>query len=133
MTLPIFAAERRRPHDRHILPAKRSAANPLAAVAIVDRRVRQTDRRTDARAFHVDGSCAEHFNCRILYDLYLPTVILTIIWYSITHSLFHSRLKTFLFCKSFPPQYFLFFFFRTHYMDSPDCLLLFLSISVFYF
>jgi len=30
---------------------------------------------------------------------YLPTVILTIIfWYSITHSLFHSRLKTFLFC-----------------------------------
>jgi len=44
------------------------------------------------------------FNCRILYGLYLPTVILTIIWYSITHSLFHSRLKTFLFCKSFPPQ-----------------------------
>jgi len=34
-------------------------------------------------------------------------VILTIIWYSITHSLFHSRLKTFLFCKSFPPQPFL--------------------------
>jgi len=27
----------------------------------------------------------------------------------ITHSLFHSRLKTFLFCKSFPPQPFLFF------------------------
>jgi len=24
--------------------------------------------------------------------------------FSITHSLFHSRLKTFLFCKSFPPQ-----------------------------
>jgi len=31
-----------------------------------------------------------------------------IIWYSIIHSLFHSRLKTFLFCKSFPPQPFLF-------------------------
>ena len=44
---------------------------------------------------------------------------------------FHSRLKTFLFCKSFPPQPF--FFFSIHYMDSPDCLLLFLSISVFYF
>jgi len=44
------------------------------------------------------------FNCRILYGLYLPTVILTIIWYSITHSLFHSRHKTFLFCKSFPLQ-----------------------------
>jgi len=39
--------------------------------------------------------------------------------FSITHSLFHSRLKTFLFCKSFPLQPF-FFFFRTDYMDSPD-------------
>jgi len=37
-----------------------------------------------------------------------PTFILTIIWYSITHSLFHSKLKTFLFCKSFPLQPFLF-------------------------
>jgi len=46
-------------------------------------------------------------------------------------SLFHSRLKTFLFCKSFPPQSFLFFF-RTDYMDSPDCLPILLSISVFY-
>ena len=36
------------------------------------------------------------------------TVIFTIIWYSSTHSFFHSRLKTFLFCKSFPPQPFLF-------------------------
>ena len=44
----------------------------------------------------------------ILYGLHLPTVILTITCYSITHSLFHSRLKTFLFCKSFPPQPFLF-------------------------
>jgi len=34
--------------------------------------------------------------------------LLTIIQYSITHSLFHSRLKTFLFCKSFPPLPFLF-------------------------
>ena len=34
--------------------------------------------------------------------------ILTIIWYSSTHSLLHSGLKTFLFCKSFPPQPFLF-------------------------
>jgi len=43
----------------------------------------------------VDGSKCRAFNCRILYRHYLPTVILTIIWYSITHSLFHSRLKTF--------------------------------------
>ena len=42
------------------------------------------------------------FNCRILHGLYLPAVILTIIWYSITHSLFLSRLKTFLLYKSFP-------------------------------
>ena len=58
-------------------------------------------------------SVAEISHCswpisRILYGHYLPTVILTIIWFSITHSLFHSRLKTFLFCKSFPPQPFLF-------------------------
>jgi len=33
------------------------------------------------------------FNCRILYGLYLPKVILTVIWYSITHSLFLSGLK----------------------------------------
>ena len=47
------------------------------------------------------------FNCRILYGLYLPTVILTVIWHSITHSLFLSRLKTSLLCKSFPLQPFL--------------------------
>ena len=41
-------------------------------------------------------------------------------------------MMTFLFYKSFPLQPF-FFFFRTDYMDSPDCLLLLLSISVFYF
>jgi len=35
--------------------------------------------------------------------------------FSIAHSLFHSRLKTFLFCESFPLQPF-FFFFRTDYM-----------------
>ena len=50
-----------------------------------------------------------------------------------THSLFHSRYKTFLFCKSFPTAALHFFFLNIHYMDSPDCLLLFLSISVFYY
>ena len=66
-------------------------------------------------------------------SLYLPTVILTVIWYSITHSLFLSRLKTFLLYKSFPLQPFLSFYLKIYYMDSPDCLLLFLGISVFYF
>ena len=47
------------------------------------------------------------------------TVILIIVSFpSPTHS-FIPGLKTFLFCKSFPPQPFLFFF-RTDYMDSPD-------------
>ena len=67
------------------------------------------------------------FNCRILYGLYLPTVILrpTVIWYSVTHSLFLSRL--------FPTAALPFFYLNIYYVDSPDCLLLFLSISVFYF
>ena len=42
----------------------------------------------------------------------------------------HSRLKSFLFCKSSLPQPF-FFSFRIHYMDFPYCLLLLLRISVF--
>ena len=57
----------------------------------------------------VDGICAEHLTVesyRILYGLclYLPTVILTVIWYSIAHSLFLSRFKTFHLCKSFTLQ-----------------------------
>ena len=68
------------------------------------------------------------FNCRILYGLYLPTVILTIIWYSITHSLFHSRLKNLPFLQILPTAA-LPFCLNIHYMDSPDCILLFLSIS----
>jgi len=52
-------------------------------------------------------------------ELLQLTVILIIISFPPpTHS-FHSRLKTFLFCKSFPLQPF-FFFFRTDYLDSPD-------------
>ena len=42
-------------------------------------------------------------------------VSMTVISLTATHSLFHSRLKTLLFCKSFPPQPF-FFFFGTDYM-----------------
>jgi len=83
-----------------------------------------------------------------LYGHYLPTVILTIIWYSITHQLFHSRLKTYMclfyvaeikyvcicsFSANHSHRSPFFLFFRIHYMYSPDCLLLFLSISVFYF
>ena len=45
-------------------------------------------------------------------------IIISIISFP-SSTLFHSRLKTFLFCKSFPLQPF-FFFFRTDYMDSSD-------------
>ena len=61
----------------------------------------------------VDGSCAKHLTVESLRSFMLLTVILIIIIPSPMHSLFHSRLKTFLFCKSFPLQPFLFFF-RTH-------------------
>ena len=57
------------------------------------------------RVRRVDGSCAEHSTVKS-YTVFICQVIL--IWYSITHSLFYSRLKTFLFCKSFPLQPFLF-------------------------
>ena len=71
----------------------------------VEESVRMTDDRDKWRKY-VRG-------CMDSHGLYLPTVILTIIWYSITHSLFHSWLKTFLFCKSLSPQPFLFLLWDT--------------------
>ena len=56
---------------------------------------------------------------------------LTIIWYSITHSLFHSRLNNLPFLQILPTAALPFFFLNIHYVDSPDCLLLFLGISCF--
>ena len=52
-------------------------------------------------------------------------------YFFITHSLFHSRLKTFFFCKSFPLQPF-FFFFRTDYII-PQTFTVTSSIGCFYF
>jgi len=68
--------------------------------------------------------------CRILYDHYLPTVILIIIGIpSPTHSFTLGLNPSF---SANPPYRSLsFFFFRIHYMDFTDCLLLLLSISVF--
>ena len=60
--------------------------------------------------------------CRILHGRYAT--------YSITHSFFHSRLKTLPFLQILPTAAFPFPL-RTDCMDSPDCLLLLLSISVF--
>ena len=44
------------------------------------------------------------FNCRILYGRYAGNIYTYYSHYSITLSLFHPMLKTFLFCKSFPSQ-----------------------------
>ena len=52
-------------------------------------------------------------------------------WHPITPLLFHSRLKTFLFCKSFLLSVAFLFFFRTDFMDCPECLQILLSISNF--
>jgi len=59
MTIPSFAAERRRLQqgarsataaiDRYLLPVGRSAANPLAATAALDRWDKRTGGRTDGR------------------------------------------------------------------------------------
>ena len=64
----------------------------------------------------------------------MPLTVTLISYYYqlfITHSLFHSRLKTFFFCKSFPPQPF-FFFFSTDYMI-PQTFKVTSSIGCFYF
>ena len=107
------------PCSRATIYAARDAHLPATACSSGDR---QTDRETDG---HVTVLI------RLLRIICQQSYLLTIIWYSIGHLLFHSRLKTFLFCKSFPLQPF-FFFFGTDFTDSPDCLLLFLSISVYY-
>jgi len=51
----------------------------------------------------VDGSCAKHLTVESYTVVMLLTFILIIISIP-SPSLFHSRLKTFLFCKSFPAQ-----------------------------
>ena len=85
------------------------------------------------RDFMAVSSCRA-FNCRILYDHYLPTVILIVILIIIgipspTHSLTPGLNPSF---SANPPYRSLSFFsFRIHNMDFPYCLLLLLSISVF--
>ena len=74
-----------------------------------------------------------NINCRILYDHYLPTVILIVILIigipSPTHS-FTLGLNP-SFSANSPYHTLSFFSFRFHYMDFPDCLLLLLSTSVY--
>jgi len=51
----------------------------------------------------VGGSCAEHFTVES-YTIIISLQSYFYYWYSITHSLFYSRLKSFLFCESSLPQ-----------------------------
>ena len=55
----------------------------------------------------VGGSFAEHLTVES-YTIIFSLQSYFYYWYSITHSLFHSRLKSFLFCESSLPQPFLF-------------------------
>ena len=77
------------------------------------------------RVRRVDGSCAKHSNVESYAVVMLLSVVLIIINSSPSPSLFHSKLKTFFFLQILPTAAF-FLFFRTDYMDSADCLLLFL-------
>jgi len=80
----------------------------------------------------VDGSCAQHLTVES-YTVFICQQSYLLLFGIPSPTNFHSRLKTFLFCKSFPPQPFLFLLRDSLYTDSPNCLLLFLTISVFYF
>ena len=54
----------------------------------------------------VGGSFAEHLTVES-YTIIISPQSYFYYWYSITHSLIHSRLKSFLFCESSLPQPFL--------------------------
>ena len=75
----------------------------------------------------------QSFNYRILYDHYLPTVILIVILIIGTPSPTHSFTLGLnpSFSANPPHRTLSFFSFRFHYMDFPDCLLLLLSTSVY--
>jgi len=79
----------------------------------------------------VGGSCAKHLTVESHTVVMLLTVIGLLIISSIPspHHSFIPGLKP-SFLQILPTAAFLFFF-RTDYMNSPDCLLLLLSISVF--
>ena len=63
------------------------------------------------RVRDVDGSCAKHLTIEF-YGRYAADIYTYYYVYSVTPSLLHSGLKTFLFCESFH------FFSSTDYMDS---------------
>ena len=82
------------------------------------------------RARGVHRSCAKHLTVESYTVVMLPTFILIIISIPSPLTLFNPGLNL-PFLQILPTIAFLFFF-RTDSTDSPDCLLLLLSISVFY-
>ena len=86
---------------------------------------------SDSNSNRVDGSCAKHLTADSYTVVMLLTFILTILL-KFHHPLtrFYSRLKTFLFCKSFPPQPSFSSSGLTTWIP-PYCLLLLLSVSAF--
>jgi len=80
----------------------------------------------------VGGSCAEHLTVEsyTIISPYSHTFIIGIP--SPTRSLFHSIGLNPSFSANPPYRSLSFLSFKIHYMDFPDCLLLLLSISVFF-
>ena len=80
----------------------------------------------------VDGSCAEHLTLESFTDIICQQSYLLLFGIpSPTHSYIPGLKLPFSANPSHRSPSF--FFFKIHHMDSPDCLLLFLNISVFYF
>ena len=83
------------------------------------------------RVIGVDGSCAEHLTVEsytVFVFICQQSYLLLFCIPSPTHSFIPGLKPSFCANSHCSPS---FFFFRIHYMDSADCLLLFLSISVF--
>ena len=71
---------------------------------LAPRRVSQSRRSSEHTSISSKHLTVESYTVFIRQQSYTYYLI---IWYSITHSLFHPRLKTILFCKPFPLQPFL--------------------------
>jgi len=71
VTSLLLDAQRRAAIDRYFLPTRRSAANSPHATAAVDRWDRQTDGRTDTRAFQFgQKKVSTRFDSRYRVDFF---------------------------------------------------------------
>ena len=69
----------------------------------------------------VDGICAEHLTVESYTVFICQQSYLLLFWYSITHSLFLSRLKNLPSLQILPTAALPFFYLNICYVDSPDC------------